>query len=154
MTTTAQERVQAGVAYLDAEFPGWEAYVNRYTLQMVLGDHCILGQLRLKDPRLAAIPVVDGSSPYTDAVKYLCPDWDLKGFNSHPWAIEHGFVGDDGAGPVRYDHLQSAWLSVLEERQATFAVRPGSTPEPAPMTPAEDEEFRDEYESRGIFGDE
>lgn len=154
VTTIVEERVQVGAAYLDAEFPGWEAYIDREALHMDDSRRCVLGQLATKMPAFAEMPQ-SGSSPYLDVIRWLVPA--TAATDRDTWGHVRGFVDDEDGGVtvgVTYAGLQAAWLKLLEERQAVYAVRSGSTPEPAPMTQAEDEAFRDEYESRGIFGDE
>lgn len=153
----ARERVATGAAYLDAEFPGWEAYVDLDHLAMESSQKCILAQLDENDPRLAESD--DGWCGYNRALRYIYPDWRplQDGTEEYQeWPQKRGFYTwmtyqqpyYDG---VDYTHLQNAWVDLLTERQARFAVRPGSTPPAEPMSAAEDRAFSDAYQERGIF---
>jgi hypothetical protein len=163
----AEERVARGVAYLDAEFPNWESYIDPDDLNMKSANLRVLAQLGVNDPRLR--DVLDGDDmAYNEVMAYLRPGWRPWGryepsgtLAAQQWPRDHGFFtwldGDDVGelcDGVEYKHLQKAWTDILSVRQAAFAVKPGSTPPAPSMTAEEDREFNDAYQERGIFADE
>jgi hypothetical protein len=42
---TVTQRVQNGAAILDEALPGWEKHIDRSTLNIASGGHCVLGQI-------------------------------------------------------------------------------------------------------------
>lgn len=144
----ARERVALGDAYLTAELPGYEAYVDPGELRMANGNRCLLAQLYENDPRLAAIePTREGDTPYIAVLRHLI-DYDPCERASITWDVERGFhtayLGDD----VEYEDLDDAWRELLIERRARLDLRTDPPKAPVSMTAAEDEAFSDEYDRR------
>jgi hypothetical protein len=145
--TEAREAVERGAAYLDEQLPNWEAHIDRTDFAVWSGERCVLAQLAKKDSRLEVSGDCSINS-YCQAVKALRPWAVLSGGHdelTEAWVVEHGFY--TRFMPAR-QVLNEAWLRLLEERQARFAVRPCSTPK-APVRSAEDDQaFGDEYYDR------
>jgi len=155
----ATVRAARGAAHLDAQFPGWEAYIDVEALDLYNGELCVLGQLGNRHPGFADIERRAFSSSYADAVKYLCPSLDFtdSGPTALAWPLQHGFLAIPDHHPefdgVGYERLLPAWKAAIGRRQERFAVRPSSTLPVEAATRKQDEAFRDEYEARGIFAD-
>lgn len=100
---TVQERVQAGVRWLDQHEPGWIRYINPTDLNMADGTACILGQLQ--------------ESRYRKTMGF-CGYLRDKRLTEH-WAVLHGFTAPPLQGLFQdlgewYEQLTSAWQATLQ----------------------------------------
>ena len=88
-----EERVQAGVAFLDEHVPGWQKGVFPDQLRIADCQCCVLGQLygEYEDGR-EALAVTTPKSDSTD------------------WAISHGFFSWDN---FDYPRLTDLWRKAL-----------------------------------------
>ena len=97
--TTMRERIEAGAAWLDKRKPLWRSRIDRVTLDLEYGAHCVLGQTFEAEGRKAGM-----FNGYRAVIigKRL----------GEQWAYEHGFVddNDDEEGV-----LTQAWLAYLAE---------------------------------------
>jgi hypothetical protein len=153
----ALERVMRGVAYLDAEFPGWEAHAKVDFIDMESGEDCVFAQLVRSMPALADVPLdpTGWRTAYARGVVHLFPAFD--GDQRDAWGKLHGFLDgrtQEGGPWVGYHTLGPLWKRIIRERQEAFAVKPGSTLTAPSTTAEEDREFNDAYLERGIFADE
>lgn len=100
-TTAIAERVAAGAAWLDANFPGWARQVDLGKLDLANCRRCVLGQL---------------IGDYNDA-----PDWVWEN------ALTLGFTAldlhDNDARDVDFDDLTDAWWDLITVRRAQVGAR-------------------------------
>ncbi len=97
-----QERVCAGILYLNNRLPGWKEYVSLNRLDMADENYCILGQVSY------GIPSFFPLHPYVETRDFL----GLAGVD----AIHYGFAVscDENAEPLySYDELTEVWKGML-----------------------------------------
>lgn len=110
-TLSIAERVQAGIAVLDEDKPGWRELINLTDLDLCSNERCVIGQVYKNDEHdywggnySLHLHRLAGTDDYTEADE---------------WAIGHGFEsaltpGSEGF-PIRaeYDALTDAWKAAL-----------------------------------------
>lgn len=103
---TIQERVAAGVAWLDAEYPGWEMNIDQGRFDFRACSRCVLGQVANDFWNI----VSSGTMLYCEGQKLLFSE-----------AINMGFtVSDNPPRSVQndeWDSLGEEWIRVIKERQ-------------------------------------
>ena len=95
VTTTIQDRVQAGMTLLDQRLPGWEDHIDLDRLDMRLFGSCILGQLYGSEVATENLGLQITDSYQTNQV------------------VQHGF----GSGEHSYDDLTQAWREAIKVRR-------------------------------------
>jgi hypothetical protein len=106
---TLEERVQAGVTWLNRHFPGWKAWIDVMRLNMALGDDCISGQIREQIGDSAWLEAI-GPDRYPEA----------EGTGMYPCDLGMEFTEQDNMD-IEYAELQKLWIAELQPQEATNA---------------------------------
>ena len=115
---TAAARVDLGWAVMDRANPGWwredaENAIDLGTLDLAMGDKCILGQSCPLEVLEAGRPLDTGYSAFA---RHLSGQkW---AFDVDMWAVEHGFqagASDDVEG--EYEELAAEWARRIRARR-------------------------------------
>jgi hypothetical protein len=108
---TIQERVNAGAEFMDEVFPGWANRINVDKLDIIDGDHCVLGQ------------IYGGAETMYSKYTYVVNDLYAQGHWPYNEGVmetarELGFIGygDDGK------ELTECWKNEIRSRQASALV--------------------------------
>jgi hypothetical protein len=104
MADDTQQRLDAGVEFLDAEMPGWRDSIDLSMLSMGNPCNCILGQVYRNVARFGEF-----SSPYMAALADFSGD-PAYSLEAARWATERGF---DVTDYESYHELEEAWLDRL-----------------------------------------
>jgi hypothetical protein len=99
-TSTIDQRVQAGMAFLDQHEPGWTASIDLDQLDMSRCDRCVLGQV-----------YGDYGTGLTE-----CDRLSVEPYFS---TIAHGFSTgvDDDDSLYEYEDLTTAWRTAISARR-------------------------------------
>lgn len=97
--------IQAGIEFLDNSRPEWWNLIDIETLELVDGDHCVLGQVFKAE---------------ADTLGYM------NGYSMHlaimdaPWLWDHAFSINN---EIEYwDELQDAWVEAIRERRELISA--------------------------------
>lgn len=94
---TVEDKVAAGVLWLDLNRPGWEEEIDLHELRMSSPCRCILGQLE---------------GEFWPAA---CAE---AGSHAAVWAVERGFTRFTGSS-YSWEDLDEAWSAVVQARKDT-----------------------------------
>lgn len=110
------ERVDAGVEFLDERDADWRSRVNTNLLDMRDASLCVLGQVFSSETMQHARDALYATGfRYALAEHSGCGAWSDGAME---WAIERGFNVDavDADDDITYADLESAWLTRIAER--------------------------------------
>jgi hypothetical protein len=124
---TIEARIEAGMAWLDEQYPGWVEHVNEWTLDMADGNLCVLSQLSRsplaaeRATRFRVAARLDGLPGYT----VMC---DMHGFDLDRPA-DLGFTVYVDLNGVRvgdifntFPDLTRAWVLAIHARKGQLAA--------------------------------
>lgn len=110
------KRVAKGVAWLDANRPGWQDKIEVVRLSMPDSCRCVLGQVFA-----AEAMVEDPFTPYAGfdyALNEVVTAEEYQNADHENWADLHGFDLPVLANEADWDELQAEWERVIAERRA------------------------------------
>lgn len=102
----ARSRVARGAQLVDAQWPGWDARLNRDTFNISSVFHCILAQ---------------NAGSFTGGLRDLWPDVTTAELQAHGFSLDLRGASDAEA-EERWDILQTAWDDLLDARRSTPAL--------------------------------
>lgn len=115
MSTIAQ-RVEAGAAWLDGVYPGWDEHVDPWSLDMAHGERCILGQLGNSNKYYVGVLAYREEAHWTIQSTYgVVADMHHLDYDS---VVDYGFVvPEDNTEDNYMNELNGRWLILLVARE-------------------------------------
>ena len=114
------QRVTRGVAWLDANVPGWVDKVEVMKLEMDSACFCVLGQVFSNESTYDVTGSPFDDTGYDIGLDLACETEVEAHMGISRWAIDHGFDSvelRDGR-ILDFDALGEIWVDVIEARKA------------------------------------